>query len=107
MKDDLPYFAACLRRLRDDAKMTQHELADRSGVHRQSIARLELGSMAPSWHMVMLLARALNVSVTAFVDPEIIPPVVEVKRGPGRPRLYTEQGETPAPKAKPRKGKLR
>jgi transcriptional regulator with XRE-family HTH domain len=102
---DLPFFARRLRQLRDDAKMTQHELAERSGIHQVSIARLEMGTRGPSWHVVMLLAHALGVPTSAFDDPDIIPPVVEVKRGRGRPRLDTGQGEPAAAKQKGRKRK--
>lgn len=103
--NDVPHFAQRLRQLRADAKMTQNELAGRAGIARVSVARMELGMYEPSWVMVQRLARALNVPVTAFVDPAIIPPVVEVKRGPGRPRIYPEPAETPAPKPKARKRK--
>ncbi len=82
--------------------MTQQELAERAGIARNTVARMERGEREPSWIMVQKLSRALNVPVAAFVDPEIIPPPVEMKRGPGRPRLYPEQNEAPAPKAKPR-----
>lgn len=104
---ELPHFARCLRQLRDDAKMTQAELAARAEIARVTVARLETGTRDPSWEMVQKLAHALNVPVAAFVDPSIIPPVVEVKRGPGRPRIYSEPGETPAPKAKPKKTRKR
>jgi transcriptional regulator with XRE-family HTH domain len=105
--DDLPHFAGCLRKLRTDAKMTQHELAERAGVTRGAVARMEIGTREPSWIMVQKLAHALNVPVSAFVDPEIIPPVVEVKRGPGRPRLDAGPVETPAPNARPKRGRKR
>jgi transcriptional regulator with XRE-family HTH domain len=59
-------FAARLREVRAAAKMTQHELAERSGVHRQTIARLELGTREPTWETVQALARALGVSCQAF-----------------------------------------
>lgn len=84
---DLTHFANCLRAVRAEARMTQHELAERAGVHYQSIARMELATREPSWVMVQKLARALGVSVLAFVDPAILPPPVEIKRGRGRPRL--------------------
>lgn len=100
--NDLPHFSRCLRELREGTKMTQNELAERAGIARNTVARMERGEREPSWVMVQKLARALNVPVAAFVDPEIIPPAVEVKRGPGRPRLYPEHSETPAPKAKPK-----
>jgi transcriptional regulator with XRE-family HTH domain len=54
---------------------TRHELAARSGVHRQTIAMLEAGERVPSWDTVQALARALGVSVTAFeTQPDATPP---------------------------------
>jgi transcriptional regulator with XRE-family HTH domain len=65
-------FAARLRQLRADAKLTQEELAERSGVHRQTIARLELGTRKPTWETVLILADTLGVSIEAF-RPEPAP----------------------------------
>ncbi len=59
-------FATRLREVRAEAKMTQHELSERSGVHRQTIAQLETGARRPTWDTVQLLARALGVSCEAF-----------------------------------------
>jgi transcriptional regulator with XRE-family HTH domain len=59
-------FAARLRQLRAAAKLTQEELAERAGIHRQTIARLELGTRKPAWDSVLALARALGVDCTAF-----------------------------------------
>jgi transcriptional regulator with XRE-family HTH domain len=59
-------FSDRLKQLRDAAKMTQHELAARSGVHRQTIATLEAGERVPSWDTVQALARALGVDCKAF-----------------------------------------
>jgi transcriptional regulator with XRE-family HTH domain len=59
-------FADRLKELRAAAKMTQHELAARSGVHRQTIATLETGERVPSWDTVQALARALGVDCKAF-----------------------------------------
>lgn len=85
--EELPHFARCLRHYRAEAKMSQQELADRAGIARVSVARMELGMYDPSWPMVQRLAHALNVPVGAFVDPAIIPPDLVVKRRRGRPRL--------------------
>ncbi|MHB1425100.1 MAG: helix-turn-helix transcriptional regulator [Gemmataceae bacterium] len=101
---DLSHFARCLRQFRGDAKLTQDELAARAGIARVSVARMELGMYDPSWHTVQQLARALSVSVTAFVDPEIIPPVVEQPRRRGRPRLDAAPSD-PSPARKSRKRK--
>jgi transcriptional regulator with XRE-family HTH domain len=59
-------FAARLRQLRADAKMTQQELAERAGSHRQTIAHLENGTRQPTWETVQALARALGVDCKAF-----------------------------------------
>jgi transcriptional regulator with XRE-family HTH domain len=81
--ENLPPFAKRLRELRDAAKMTQTELAERAGSHRQTIAQLETGVRKPTWETVQALARALGVSCQAF---------------------ETEQPEPPAKKGRKRKG---
>jgi transcriptional regulator with XRE-family HTH domain len=67
----LTHFAVRLRYVRAAAKMTQRELADRSGVHRQTIAQLELGTREPTWYTVQLLADALGVDCSVFLDPAL------------------------------------
>jgi transcriptional regulator with XRE-family HTH domain len=67
----MTHFAARLRDVRAEAKMTQYELADRSGLHRQTIARLELGERQPSWETVQILADVLGVDFSAFADPAL------------------------------------
>jgi putative transcriptional regulator len=81
---DLPPFAARLRQLRTEAKLTQQELAERAGSHRQTIAHLEMGTRSPSWDTVRALCRALGVSCTAFETDE-------------------PAGPPPAPRGRPRK----
>jgi transcriptional regulator with XRE-family HTH domain len=77
---DLPPFAARLRQLRAEAKMTQFELAGRSGLNRQSIAKLELGERQPSWETVQLLARALGVGVAAFDEDQAEAPAKKTRK---------------------------
>jgi transcriptional regulator with XRE-family HTH domain len=79
-------FADRLKELRDAAKMTQHELAARSGVHRQTIATLEAGERVPNWDTVQALAGALGVSVTAFeTQPAeaLVPPAKKTRKRKG------------------------
>jgi len=102
---DLSHFAQRLRVVRGEAKMSQQELADRAGIARVSVARMEVGMYEPSWLMVQKLAHALGVPVQTFVDPAIIPPPAEVKRGRGRPRIYGEPAAKPAKKTRKRGGK--
>lgn len=86
-------FAERLRELRMKAHLTQHELADLAGLHRQGIAKLETGVREPTWATVQALARALGVSCEAFTVDSTAPP----KRGTAK--------KTPAPKPTKRKKK--
>ena len=53
-----------IRELREAMKMTQEELADKSGVSRGTISALENGSMRNTTSKTLLkLAQALNTSV--------------------------------------------
>jgi transcriptional regulator with XRE-family HTH domain len=85
--ENLPPFAKRLRELQDAAKMTQTELAERAGSHRQTIAQLETGVRKPTWETVQALARALGVSCQAFETDS-----------------PAEQPEPPAKKGRKRKG---
>jgi transcriptional regulator with XRE-family HTH domain len=59
-------FGLRLKRLREDRGLSQQELADKSGMHRFGIAKLEQGVRDPTWETVQLLADALGVDCTAF-----------------------------------------
>jgi transcriptional regulator with XRE-family HTH domain len=48
--------------------MTQVELADKMGVHKITISRLERGDRQPSMRMLQRLAKALGVPVTALLE---------------------------------------
>lgn len=55
--------SATLKRLREERGWTQQALADKAGVARNTIARLETGTRRPSVVMLAQLARAFRVSV--------------------------------------------
>jgi transcriptional regulator with XRE-family HTH domain len=58
-----------LRRIRTEAGLTIAELAERSGVTKSSILRLEAGSgRQPKASTITRLARALDVSVERLFD---------------------------------------
>ena len=61
-------FAAALRRLREERRMTVAELAEAAGINRNTLYLLEAGGRAPRWHNACALADALGVSVEAFRD---------------------------------------
>lgn len=82
MTSEMPWFARRLKELRLAAKMTQKELAERSGMHLGGIFKLEQGVNHPSWDTVQRLTLALGVRLDDFADPTILP--LPPRRG--RPR---------------------
>ena len=79
-------FAAKLAEQREAAGLSQYALARKSGLTKQAVSRLELGTRSPSWETVQLLARALGVSCEEFTDPGLALPEPPPARPPGRPR---------------------
>src|SRR3954454_162347 len=67
-KKELPAFAARLKELREAAGLTQEELAERSGVTRPGLFKIEQGVRVPRWDTVLALAEALGVSVAASAE---------------------------------------
>ena len=62
-----------IRELREAMKMTQEELADKSGVSRGTISALENGSMRNTTSKTLLkLAQALNTSVDLIFFTETV-----------------------------------
>ncbi len=92
-------FAARLQQVREQAGLSQYELAKRTGLSRQAVSQLEMGQSEPSWTTVQFLAAALGADYAAFADPELKLPDAEPPRPRGRPRKAADRGET-APKAK-------
>jgi transcriptional regulator with XRE-family HTH domain len=76
-------FAVTLKRLRGAAGLSQPELAERAGMNRYGIAKLEQGVREPSWSTVQALAKALGVSLAAF---EVEAPEPKTKPAPKRGR---------------------
>jgi transcriptional regulator with XRE-family HTH domain len=98
------WFAGRLKELREQAGLTQPELADKAGLSKAGIADLEQGRREPSWATAVALAGALGVAVTAFLQQ----PAPRQQTGRGRPPKATAaQAEAPKPKkprGRPRKG---
>jgi transcriptional regulator with XRE-family HTH domain len=57
-----------LRRLRTKRGLSQQRLAERSGLSREYVARLETGQHNPSLATLQKLAKALGVPVTALLE---------------------------------------
>lgn len=95
-------FARRLRQLRDAAGLTQAQLAEKAGLHRQGIAKLENGEREPAWGTVQALAKALGVRCSSFENGQAEEAGAPKPRG--RPRKDAGQGEPrPAKRARNRK----
>lgn len=79
-------FAGRLRELREKVGLTQQQLADKAGMHREGVAQLERDRRQPSWESVLALARALGVEVSAFVVEGLPSAEPAPPRPHGRPR---------------------
>lgn len=93
------WFASRLRELREQAGLTQPQLAERVGVTTRQISRLETGVSIATWDTAVALATALGVEVGAFtVEPKEAP---APERGRPRKAAADQPGQSDAPKDKP------
>jgi transcriptional regulator with XRE-family HTH domain len=96
-------FGQRLQALREGAGVSQYRLAQLSGVSKQTISRLELGTTQPSWDTVQLLAVALGVEVGAFVTRPPVAPATEPPKARGRPRKAPAENAPKRPRGRTRK----
>ena len=83
-------FADRLKQLREEAGLTQPQLAELAGMNQFGVAKLEQGVRQPTWETVQALATALGVSCEAFQEP---PPLKKGNRKPRATRsLYIDAG---------------
>jgi transcriptional regulator with XRE-family HTH domain len=78
-----------LKATREQAGLSQRELAERAGAHYMTVSKVERGAIEPAWPLVLALARALGVSVAAFEVGEVELPEVKPPAPRGRPRKAT------------------
>lgn len=60
--------AVAVSRAREDARLTQEQLAERSGVSRVTINRIERGKLNPSMKTLSRLARAMGKQVRVSIS---------------------------------------
>ena len=60
--------ASKLKHIRQERKLTQEQLAERAGLTREYIARLETGRYDPTLSTIEKLAKALRVKVNDLVS---------------------------------------
>jgi DNA-binding XRE family transcriptional regulator len=64
-------FAARLKKLRDQSKLTQEQLAENSGLDVGTVRQLEQGTRTnPLWQTICALARGLGKDVLVFVGTD-------------------------------------
>jgi transcriptional regulator with XRE-family HTH domain len=78
----IDHFGGRLKELREQAGLTQEQLAHAAGLTKDGIAQLEQGRRSPSWETVLAVAEALKVSCEAFA----VAPVDRGRPAIGRPR---------------------
>jgi transcriptional regulator with XRE-family HTH domain len=78
-------FAKKLQELREQAGMTQTQLAEASGLPLGSLRNYEQGQREPYWNVVFKLADALGVAVEVFAEC-VDDATPEPPRAKGRPR---------------------
>ena len=64
-------FGERLYKLRKERKMTQKELAAKSGISQQAISNTETGRTIPSSETIRLLASVLKVSTSELLGEDI------------------------------------
>jgi len=98
-----------LKELREKGGMTAQQLCDRAGCHAMTISKLERGAQEPAWPLVLALAKALGVEVTAFVVIEPIQAREEAQKPPGKAagRPAGKRSAGKAAEGGPAKGKSR
>ena len=68
MRDVLVQLGKRIRALREERKISQEELADRAGIHRNYISQIEGGKRNVSFYNVVRIARALRVTPSSLID---------------------------------------
>ena len=63
-------FGLAVRRYRKAKKLSQEELAGKTGIHRTYIGGIERGERNPTLIMIRRISGALNISPSRLFDPE-------------------------------------
>jgi transcriptional regulator with XRE-family HTH domain len=80
---DAKFFPRRLRELRENARITQRELAARLGYKQAGVSKWEVGENQPSHEELLALCAIFNVTPNdMFTEPRS----VSAKRGRGRPK---------------------
>jgi transcriptional regulator with XRE-family HTH domain len=95
------WFAGRLRELREQAGLTQQQLAEKAGMAWRTITHLEGGDRKPTWETVLTLAGVLGVDCGEFAKE----PAARPERRRGRPPKAAHVPAPERPRGRPRKKK--
>ncbi len=98
------HFGRRLRELREAARLTQEQLAEKVGVKRDAVVRWESSKREPVWSSVLALAAALGVSCEAFAEPPAQPPPPPRRGRPPKPQDEAAPEQPKRPRGQPKKG---
>ena len=73
-------FSDKIKRAREVAKMTQHELAQEVGVSQRTIASYESGGAIARASTMLKLAKALNISSKYLSDDSCLDPMADIEK---------------------------
>lgn len=65
--------ATRIRRWRDDRRWSQQELADRAGIARSTLSKIENGLLSPTFEVLLKLARGFGTDLSDLVQSESQP----------------------------------
>jgi len=57
-----------IRQLREGCGISQEEFADRCGIHRTHLSKIERGKISPAVGTLAQIARTLNIKMSSFFD---------------------------------------
>ena len=105
-------FGARLKQLREQAGLSQQDLADRTGMNRFGVSKLERDKYVPSWVIVQKIARALGTNCLAFEGTTVVgqegdagePEEPPAKPARGRPKKQPPASEGEDPPRRGRRG---
>jgi transcriptional regulator with XRE-family HTH domain len=95
-------FGERLKALREQAGVSQAQLAERADCHILTISKIERGLHEPAWPLVRALCKALGVACTAFEGTGEAGGSARKPRGPGGPK---KAADATAPKKTARRKK--
>ena len=64
----LTEFGARIKKLRQDRQLTQNDLANKSGLHKNYIGMIERGERNPSLLNIGLISRAMDISLSEMMN---------------------------------------